>query len=82
MMLDFADYLGKVREGTLPIIEDIWQHKVQLLEELNLGSSRLTDLWDFVFYNLDAHHQDHEWLASRAIITPLVGVMMGMVNGE
>ena len=39
----FADYLGKVREGTLPIIEDIGQHTVQLPEELNLGSSRLTN---------------------------------------
>ena len=39
---------------------------VELPEVLNLESSKLCD---FVFHNHYAHHQDHEWLASTAIIT-------------
>ena len=59
---DSADYLGMVGGGTLPIIKDIGQHTVQLPKELKQRCSRLSDLCNFVFHNLDAHHQDHEWL--------------------
>ena len=33
------------------------------------GSSWLSNICDFVFHNHYAHYQDHEWLASTAIIT-------------
>ena len=71
----------KVVRETYSIIKDIGQLMVQLPEELNLHSSRSSDFTDFVFRNPDAHHQSHECLASRAIIT-LINDVTGMVNSH
>ncbi|KAF0303246.1 hypothetical protein FJT64_024766 [Amphibalanus amphitrite] len=62
----FADWLLQLGDGRLPGPEDGF---VQLPPELTMDAD-VTAVIDWVFDGLADHHDDHQWMASRAVLAP------------
>ncbi|KAF0308281.1 hypothetical protein FJT64_020476 [Amphibalanus amphitrite] len=62
----FADWLLQLGDGRLPGPEDGF---VQLPPALTMDAD-VTAVIDWVFDGLADHHDDHQWMASRAVLAP------------